>query len=194
MVMLYGGKPGQSLNRLRYEAYSRMAAVASQRPQPERLPPTHQSATFHVMRAHHQAVVWKHLDTDVLDPLLWGWREDNKKLEPIMTDQAIAPDDILKLLCCNCKNGCASGKCTCRLNGLNCVPACGKCHGEGCSNSVSTIGSGDGADSDADDIENDTEEATDIQGFDMDADLFDVLYDVDLHSWVQEETVDCCAV
>ena len=52
MVLLYGGKPGESLNKMRFESYSRMGAVSAHRPQLERLPPTENAALYHVMRVH----------------------------------------------------------------------------------------------------------------------------------------------
>ena len=49
-----------------------------------------------------------------------------------MTDEAPAPDELLKVIRCKCqttsKHPCGvSTKCSCRLNGLNCVAACGNC-------------------------------------------------------------------
>ena len=49
-----------------------------------------------------------------------------------------APEWLLKVVRCNCKTTsqkqCSTKICSCRRNGLHCVPACGQCHGEGCGN------------------------------------------------------------
>jgi hypothetical protein len=74
------------------------------------------------------------LSSDVIDATKWGWRLSDNRLEPIMSDQLVAPEDILKVIRCKCKGGCGSTICSCRKNGLMCVSACGTCHGEKCSN------------------------------------------------------------
>ena len=72
-----------------------MVAVSRQQPQPERLPPTEQAAAKHVMRVHHQVVLWSHKNVSALDPLQWGWKLISGKLEPVTTDLPPAPDDLL---------------------------------------------------------------------------------------------------
>ena len=86
---------------------------------------------------------WKHLDLRCLNPSNWGWRIENKLLEPVKTDLDPAPAWLLQVVRCNCKintrRPCGSRSCSCRKNGLDCVPACGGCHGEGCENSAEPI-------------------------------------------------------
>ena len=36
--------------------------------------------------------------TDSLDPLMWGWKLDSSKLQPIMTDLGPAPVSLLKFV------------------------------------------------------------------------------------------------
>ena len=76
--------------------------------------------------------------TDSLNPLLWGWKLDGSKLQPIMTDLEPAPESLLKFVRCKCKlsttNPCGSNICSCRKHGLKCVTACGDCRGESCTN------------------------------------------------------------
>ena len=52
--------------------------------------------------------------------------------------QAPAPDDILNVVRCKCKqssrNQCGSNLCSCHKNGLSCVSACGECNGIACYN------------------------------------------------------------
>jgi len=45
--MIYGGKPDESLNHLRYVAYMNQLATSSLRSRPERLPPSERAAHFH---------------------------------------------------------------------------------------------------------------------------------------------------
>ena len=120
-----------------------MVSTASCGLVPEKLPPTESAAKYHSMRVHLQLVVWQQLDTTALEPTDWGWQMDNGSLSPITTDQPVAPDHLLKFLRCKCKkstnNPCGTNRCTCRKFGLNCVPACGDCRGEGCKNSKAKI-------------------------------------------------------
>jgi len=72
LVGVYGGKPSESLNRLRYQLYCKMATESTLRPKPQRLPPTKASAQYHIMRAHLQAVRWSMLNASALEPTEWG--------------------------------------------------------------------------------------------------------------------------
>ena len=56
---------------------------------------------------------------------------------------------------CKCKlsskSPCYTNRCTCRSNGINCIAACGECHGDGCHNArVTDIYLTDDSDSDVD--------------------------------------------
>ena len=103
------------------------------------LPPTENATAQHSLRVHLQVAVWKHLNTSVLEPIGRGWELDgNKKLRPKMLTGCIAPDNLLKGICCNCKEGerqCQTMKCSCMRAGMSCVSACGVCCGH-CSNGV----------------------------------------------------------
>lgn len=108
--------------------------------QPEKLPPTDRAAFFHGLRAHLQIVTWKLLsETNEinLEPTEWGWQMVDDQLKAITSDTEIAPENILKVIRCNCKNNenqCGTNRCSCRKNGLSCVTTCGECHGEECEN------------------------------------------------------------
>ena len=73
LAMIYGGKPGDSLNVMRYLSYMHQVATSTCQIHPEHLPPTESAAKFHIMRVHFQIIQWK------LEPELsakeWGWRE-----------------------------------------------------------------------------------------------------------------------
>ena len=97
---------------------------------PESLPPTEIAAV-------QQAVVWQTLNEICPDPLNWGWKQEGSTYAPVMTDNDVAPTELLKFIRCNCKylnNMCSSMLCTCNRYGLKCVSACGRCRGEICEN------------------------------------------------------------
>ena len=61
-------------------------------------------------------------------------------------DSPPAPDDLLKIIRCNCLTNCQNARCSCVKHGLKCSAACGNCHGTACSNASSYVmneGSGD---------------------------------------------------
>lgn len=78
-----------------------------------------------------------------MNPTNWGWRIENNLMAPVKTDLDPAPDWLLQVVRCNCKidtrRPCGSRSCSCRKNGLNCVPACGGCHGQDCENEATPI-------------------------------------------------------
>ena len=74
----------------------------------------------------------------MLEPKDWGWKENGTTLSPILSDDVVAPEKLLKYVRCKCKlsakNPCGGNTCLCRKNGLSCVAACGDCRGENCLN------------------------------------------------------------
>ena len=134
LVFLYNGDQRMGLNELRFKNFSRKALRSSKHVEARDLPPTQASAKFHSMRVYYQMQEWRGKNDD-LNPLEWGWQMVNQKLLPVKTDLPPAPADLLCMFRCNCRTGCASKKCTCRRNGLDCTAACGDCKGQSCSNS-----------------------------------------------------------
>ena len=110
--------------------------------EPSKMPPTERSAYFHGLRVHLQIMTWKMLQNDI-DPEEWGWCKKDNELVPIMTDNDVAPENLLKVIRCNCKttsrNQCGSNLCSCRKHGLKCVSTCGNCFGESCENKEVTV-------------------------------------------------------
>ena len=97
-VLLYGGKPCDSLGYLRYIRYMGMAS--STKMNPERLPPSERAAHFHSLRVYLQTQEWNCLN-DTLNPQ-WGWKVVGGKLLPLTTDEA-APNELLNIIRCNCQ-------------------------------------------------------------------------------------------
>ena len=83
---------------------------------------------------------WSTVMESTLDAKDWGWRLEGASLVPAVTDQEPAPDELLKVMRCNCqatsKNLCSERQCSCRSNRLKCVAACGGCPGTECQNCV----------------------------------------------------------
>lgn len=123
------------LEKARYLKFQKQAAKG--KIDPDCLPPMENATAQHSLRVHLQVMVWKHLNTSVLEPIGRGWELDgNRKLRPKMLTGGIAPDNLLKGICCNCKEGerqCQTMKCSCMKAGMLCVSACGVCCGH-CSN------------------------------------------------------------
>ena len=58
------------------------------------------------------------------------------------TDLPAAPKSLLKMIC-NCATDCASARCSCLKQGLDCSPACGQCRGTACTNIRAVLGDSD---------------------------------------------------
>ena len=76
----------------------------------------------------------------LMKSLTWiqGWKLENCILSTIPTDKEVAPPNILQVIRCKCKpsmkNPCGTNVCSCRKNGLKCMPAGGGCREEDCNN------------------------------------------------------------
>ena len=114
--------------------FSQKIASSSSRVNPESLPPTLAAAKYHFFRVFFQVMTWMNHD---FDPKSWGWKEGDSGLEPIMTDNPPAPESLLKIIRCKCKeDGCATQNCTCKKHGLACTFACKRCQGITCCNKL----------------------------------------------------------
>lgn len=73
-----------------------------------KLPPTLDSLKQHCRRVHYQTKIW--LNSAIPKPSLpdlfnCGWNNDNGKLVPVLTTEAILPEDTSVLNTCSCKKG-----------------------------------------------------------------------------------------
>jgi len=133
IVCMYKGKPDDDLDGLRYRLFNQKVAKSTKWVHPRTLPPTEAAMMYHSLLVYHQVQVW--IGRTNMDPLEWGWKNNQGKLVPIMTHLPPARKDLLEVVACNCKRGCLSLQCTCRKHGLPCTLRCGECHGV-CSNTV----------------------------------------------------------
>ena len=87
---------------LRLLSYIRMVAK-KKKLNPSRLPPTTSSARQHIMRSYLQYHNWIILDTASMNPLEWGLQLNPGRLyRPIPSKASLAPDTLLKVICCSC--------------------------------------------------------------------------------------------
>ncbi|CAC5355488.1 unnamed protein product [Mytilus coruscus] len=100
------------------------------------LPPTSDAARFHSLRVYLQSQTW--IDkSDDLNAQEYGWFISDNKLLPTKSVLPPAPEVLLNIIRCNCKQNCDSKRCTCRKHGLDCSISYGECRGVNCSNSPS---------------------------------------------------------
>lgn len=132
IVMLYNGKPGQSLTELRYNRFADRVSTSKSSIEVQSLPPTESATYHHSLRAYLQTQIW--IGNDTLEAEKYGWKTVNHKLVPKTTDLSIAPPNLLSSIKCGCKGDCATNRCKCKRNQLTCSVACTHCRGVCCLN------------------------------------------------------------
>ena len=132
LLILYGGISNENLDILRYHRFASKVAVGNVCVQVYTLPPTSGAAKFHSMRVFLQCQCWIGAG-DGLNPNDLGWYTLDNKLLPLKSKRPAAPEELLKMIRCNCKSTCEPKRCTCRKYGLDCTVACTDC--VSCSNS-----------------------------------------------------------
>ena len=131
MCILYNGNPTESLNTLRYKRFCKKVATSLAHVQPHVLPPTAAASKFHSFRVFNQICQWK---GSIMLPNEWGWEETDMGWSPISTDAPPAPEELLKVIRCNCNTDCSSQRCSCKKHSMKCSLACGNCKGSACQN------------------------------------------------------------
>ena len=131
LCMLYGGRFGETLDRLRSRKFNEKVSTSSSSVEVHSLPPTTDAARFHSRRVYLQVQTWL---GHVLKAEQWGWKLVNSRYEAILMDRAPAPESILKVIRCQCRGDCETRRCSCRKNGLQCTRACSYCNGSSCTN------------------------------------------------------------
>lgn len=137
LVLLYNGRCGENLDQLRHRLFCSKVAVGTTFIQVHSLPPTSAATKYHSQRVYLQVHQWMGIDTML--PVEWGWKIEDGLYVPLMTDLPAAPDKLLKVIRCTCKENCDSKRCSCIKHGLLCSPGCGECHGVSCFNSPAVI-------------------------------------------------------
>ena len=138
LVDLYSGNPKEGLNSLRYKRFCEKVATNTTFVLPQTLPPTSAAAKYHSFRVYFQIQEWKGVASE-MQPTAWGWKDYDGKLMPVLTDLPPAPDELLKMIRCNCHTDCSSMRCTCKKYNVKCSSVCGNCKGTGCTNSDTSI-------------------------------------------------------
>ncbi|OWF46189.1 hypothetical protein KP79_PYT26260 [Mizuhopecten yessoensis] len=134
IVQMYGGLQHEGLDILRWRKFTSKVVSGHVGVQIKTLPPTSDAAKYHSLRTYLQCQQWINNGQN-LDPTEWGWYIQNGKLFPVKSSIAPAPEQLMKMIKCNCKLNCDTKRCTCRRNGLECSAACGECRGINCTNS-----------------------------------------------------------
>jgi hypothetical protein len=102
MVNFFGGKSDATLSyALRHVTFTKEVATAKAFVTTERLPPASPAKGFHSQRVYFQIMVWMGMASET-DPTDWGRKQERDELIPIMTDKNTAPDELLKIINCNC--------------------------------------------------------------------------------------------
>ena len=102
------------------------------------LPPCKDCLRMHALRANYQAGIWQRSlqpCPDIPPPEetnAWELNEEDDLIIKWMVGLP-APEVVLDLLSCRCRNICKAPKCECIVNGLKCSDAC-NCYLENCSN------------------------------------------------------------
>ena len=129
--LLYGGAPHEGINILRWRKFVSKTSTGTSCVQIHTLPPTAEALYQHSLRVFFQCQEWLGRTLDAID---YGWKVKVDKLFPVFTTAAPAPQELLTVIHCNCKQHCDTMRCSCRKNGLLCSIACGECHGVNCTN------------------------------------------------------------
>lgn len=117
-VKMYGEKPDDTLDSLRYIKYTESAATSTKMLQPERLLSSEFSGLFYSLRVHLQVLIWNILCYCQLFPWSWGWEMRNGILSLVFSKE------LIKFLRCKfkilCKIPCSTSICSCR-NMVSCA-------------------------------------------------------------------------
>ena len=139
LVEVYGGKKTETLDSLRIRKFKDKVVRCATSVEVQDIPPTLDAGKYHIYRAFYQAKCWMSKDEDcALRVEDWGWQNLQGRLLRRAMDCQPAPDCILKLIRCQCKEDCSINRCSCRKHELKCTSTCGECRGD-CSNTTAII-------------------------------------------------------
>ena len=126
----FGGKGTYSLATMQYNKFVRncLCLVCIARTSA----PTEYATNLHCHRAYYQVMVWagKEEGMDLRTSAMWI--QQDYRLLPLMSTMNAAPDNLLKIIHCNCFTACKTPRCSCRRYGLPCSTVCGPCQIDEC--------------------------------------------------------------
>jgi hypothetical protein len=126
-AVLYGQPKCTSMNAARHAIYTKKKGKP---PLVKSLPPTDENLLLHMLRSHHQTILWKAADKQNAPPLCinnFGWEILNGIPSPVIARGPPAPPELMKVISCQCKatgNACAQANCSCFGAGLSCTTYC----------------------------------------------------------------------
>jgi hypothetical protein len=135
LTCVYGGLPIEGLDILRWRKYTTKVITRNTSVHVKSLPPIPDLAKFQSLRVYYQCQMWMSKTVDI-DPTDWGREIKRGKLCPILKELPPAPENLLNINRCNCKQNCDTKRCVCRKHGLQYSVGCGECRGLNCSNSA----------------------------------------------------------
>ena len=136
LVEVYAGKEKDTLNKLRHIEYNQKLTTSTKAFQLCSLPPTLSAAKLHIQRTYFQVQEWMQLEQDRIDlnPLNWEWEDSGSILLPVLSNEAVAPNYLLKCVRCECKGERSNQKCSCKAYGVVCSIGCTEYRGQTCKN------------------------------------------------------------
>ena len=141
LLHLYKCNKSTSLDKSRYILYTQKVSKMSSSFKLESLLPTSAAAKYHSYRTYFTIQKWLG-NLGKLDPTDWGWECQENMLTPILTDRPVAPEQVLLIISCGCKQGCEN-RCRCCKTGMFCTTRCLSCTGQTCTNSCPPDGEDD---------------------------------------------------
>lgn len=131
ILAFYTDSRAKTLTALRYETFTRLTAKKTHTATTlASLPPTAEAARQHLYRVYLQVQQWL---GNELSPENWGWKRVGDVLMPVQTTNDPAPQNLLKMIFCQCKKECKA-TCSCLKAGIPCSFICGSCESRQCSN------------------------------------------------------------
>ena len=136
LVTIYNGKPGETLDFVRYKRFCEKVVRHTSHIQPQTLPPTSAAAKFHSLHVYFQVQQWKGTGDGLL-PEEWGWRE---RVKMKYLSQLLLICCLLQMISCVLFDVTASQIVVLwgvpEKNWIACSIVCGNCKGSVCMNST----------------------------------------------------------
>ena len=132
-VRMYWGKAEDSPDLLQLVMYNqKLMKNKNKAVQARDLPLTSATTGFQSKHVYFQIQKWATLGQPGPNPEDWGWEICDNCLLPIMANMEPAPDYLLRVIRCSCKQDCSAARCSCNKHGFTCTQACKECKGICC--------------------------------------------------------------